>query len=87
VIKKGFPPKRTKRKNDRTKMKEGALIDVADRIEPGQYVEDLSAGSEGRFAERVRSRGLEVVRRRGQGKSRGTVYVVTSEWLAKNPDV
>ncbi len=85
-IKDGFPPERATRAYNK-KMFEGGLMDLADRIKPGQYVEGLSAGSEGKFAKRVESRGLRTVRRRGQGQSRGTVYVVTPEWLVAHPDV
>ena len=85
-IKNGFPPNRGRREY-RTKLPDGALLAAADRIKPGQYVENLSAGSEGKFAERVHARGLKTVRRREQGRSRGTVYVVTEQWLVDDPDV
>jgi hypothetical protein len=84
-IENGFPPKRAKTDYE-TKMFAGALMDAADRIKPGQFVANLSAGSAGKFARRVESRGLAAVSRRAQGESRGTVYVVTPEWLAKNPE-
>lgn len=61
-------------------------MDIADRIEPGHYVEQLSRGSAGKFAERVRSRGLEAVRH-GTGAGRENVYMVTTEWLSEHPDV
>ena len=48
-------------------------------------MEDLSAGSLGKLAGFIEDRGLNVVRRLGQGESRGTLYVVTDEWLARNP--
>ena len=86
IIKNGLPPKRVKTEYS-TKMFGGALMEAAERIQHGQYVEDLSAGSAGKFAKRVKARNLEALVRRGQGESRGTVYVVLPEWLANNPDV
>ena len=85
-IKDGLPHKRAKTKYD-TKIFEGELIRIGERIKHGQYVENLSAGSIGKLANVVKSRGLAVVRRRRQGESRGTVYVVTPEWLTEHPDI
>ena len=85
-IKDGLPPSRLKTKYD-TKIVDGELIRIGNRIKHGQYVDDLSAGSAGKLAKLVEERGLSVVRRRGQGESRGTVYVVTPEWLAQHPEV
>ncbi|MGO4880348.1 MAG: hypothetical protein ACLP59_05940 [Bryobacteraceae bacterium] len=45
-IKDGDPPERVQTRYPR-KMFEGALIEIAKQIRPGQYVEDLSAGSMG----------------------------------------
>ena len=45
-IKDGDPPERVQTRYPR-KMYEGALIEIAKQIRPGQYVEDLSAGSMG----------------------------------------
>jgi hypothetical protein len=84
-IKDGLPPSRAKTKYD-TKIVEGELIRLAERIKHGQYVE-ISAGSQGKFKAIVESRGLKTVCRRAQGESRGIVFVVTPEWLAENPDV
>jgi hypothetical protein len=64
---------------------DGALADIAKRIRP--YVEGLSAGSLGKLAGFIEDRGLTVVRRRGQGEARGTLFVVTDEWLAANPEI
>jgi hypothetical protein len=85
-IKNGFPPKREKTKYD-TKMFSGALIELAERIKPGQYVENLSAGSAGKLVKLIRPHGFAALRRQRQGESRGTVYVVSLDWLAENPDV
>lgn len=82
-IKKGLPPKRPKTEYD-SKIVDGELIHIGERITHGHYVDDLSVGSAGKLARYVKARGLEVVRRYGQGERRGTVYVVTPEWLAKN---
>ena len=68
-----------------TKLPDGALADIAKRIRP--YVEGLSAGSLGKLAGFIEDRGLTVVRRRGQGEARGTLFVVTDEWLAANPEI
>jgi hypothetical protein len=85
-IKDGLPPKRVKTTYD-AKMFSGELIALAERIEPGQYVEGLSAGSMGKLVKLIESRGFAAVRRRAQGESRGAVYAVTREWLAENPNV
>jgi len=85
-IKDGLPPPRVKTRYN-TKIVDGELIGIGDRIKHGQHVDDLSAGSAGKLAKRVKDRGLAVVRRRRQGESRGTVYVVTPEWLAEHPGV
>jgi hypothetical protein len=84
-IKNGFPPSRAKT-NYPTKIVEGELIRIAERIGHGQYVE-LSAGSAGKFRNIVHARGLKTIQRRGQGDPIATVYVVTPEWLVANPDV
>jgi hypothetical protein len=67
-------------------MFEGALNDIARRIRPGQYVEDLSAGSMGKLAGLIKERGLTVIFRQRSGESRGNLYVVTDEWVAKHPE-
>jgi hypothetical protein len=85
-IKNGLPPPRVKTRYN-AKIVDGELIGIGDRIKHGQYVEDLSAGSAGKLAKRVKERGLTVVRRPRQGESRGTVYVVTPQWLAEHPEV
>lgn len=85
-IKDGLPPSRTKTTYD-TKIADGELIRIGERIKHGQYIDNLSAGSAGKLAKIVESRGLAVVRRRRQGESRGTLYVVTREWLTEHPDV
>jgi hypothetical protein len=85
-IKNGFPPPREKSTYNR-KIFDGELLRLAEVIKPGQYVESLSAGSMGKFARLVESRGLEVIRRRRQGESRGTIYVVTPRWLAEHREL
>jgi hypothetical protein len=47
-IKDGDPPERGKTSYD-TKAYAGALLDIAQRIKPGQFVENLSAGSLGKL--------------------------------------
>ena len=84
-IKDGDPPERGKTSYD-TKAYAGALLDIAQRIKPGQFVENLSAGSLGKLKKHIEGRGLNVTARRRQGESRGTLYVVTDEWLASHPD-
>jgi len=84
-IKEGLPPSRVKTTYHK-KMVEGELIQIAERIGHGQFVE-ISAGSLGKFRQIVESRGLKTICRRGQGESRGTVFVVTQEWLRQHPDV
>jgi len=85
-IKNGDPPERPKTSYD-SKAYAGALSDIAKRIKPGQYVLNLSAGSIGKLKRLIKKRGgMEVRERRGQGESRGTLYVVTDEWLASHPD-
>ena len=68
-------------------MRNGELIAIGDRIQHGEFVEDLSKGSAGKLAERVELRGLCAIQRSGQGDERATVYVVTPEWLAERPEV
>jgi hypothetical protein len=68
-IKDGWPPKRCKTKYD-AKMPNGALIEIAARIKPGQHVEDMSAGSAGKLAKLLEPRGLVALSRRRQGESR-----------------
>jgi len=86
-IKNGFPPPKGKT-HYRDKLPNGALAQAARRITAGQYVDNLSAGSMGKLADFIKEerRGLRTVRRIGQGDSRGTLYVVTEEWLANNPE-
>jgi hypothetical protein len=67
-------------------MFDGLLVQLAAKIKHGQYVK-LSAGSQGKFKKIVESNGLRTVNRRAQGEDVATVYVVTPEWLADNPDV
>jgi hypothetical protein len=87
LIKDGWPPPKEKRRYIKT-VPEGMLMEFADTIQAGQYMDDPSAGSAGKFSDRVKARqGLEARSRRGQGESRGRVYVVTTEWLAANPNV
>jgi hypothetical protein len=84
-IKDGDPPDQDKTSYD-AKVPSGALFEIAGRIKPGQYVEDLSAGSIGKLRKLIEERGLNVTTRRRQGESRGTLYVVTDKWLAGNGD-
>jgi hypothetical protein len=84
-IKDGDPPDQGRTSYD-TKMRSGALFEIARRIKPGQYVENLSAGSLGKLRKQIEERGLNVIARRGQGEVRGTLYVVTDSWLAGHPD-
>jgi len=84
-IKDGDPPDQGKTSYD-TKIPSGALFEIARRIGPGQYVEDLSAGSLGKLRKLIEERGLNVITRRRQGDTRGTLYVVTDSWLAGNPN-
>lgn len=84
-IKDGDPPNQTKTSYD-TKMPSGALFEIAGRIKPGQYVENLSAGSLGKLRKQIVERGLNVITRRRQGDLRGTLYVVTDRWLAGHPN-
>lgn len=84
-IKDGNPPDQEKTSYD-TKADSGALADIARRIKPGQYVENLSAGSLGKLRKQIEDRGLNVMTRRRQGDLRGTLYVVTNEWLAGHPN-
>lgn len=69
-IKNGLPPSRVKTTYD-MQISEGELIRIGERIDHGQYVENLSAGSLGRIARIVKTRGLAAVRRLKQGESRG----------------
>ena len=85
VIRTGDPPERGKTSYE-TKTSAGALQDIAQRIEPGQYVE-LSAGSFGKLKGYIEARGLNVITRRRLDEPRGTLYVVTDEWLASHPDI
>ena len=85
-IKNGFPPPREKITYN-TKIFDGELLRLAEVIKPGQFVANLSAGSMGKFARQVKSRGLEVIRRRRQGEPRGTIYVVTPEWRADHREL
>jgi len=85
VIKDGDPPERGKTSYI-TKAYAGALFAIAQRIRPGQYVENLSAGSLGKLRKYVEARGLKVIARRRQGESRGTLYAVSDTWLASHPD-
>jgi hypothetical protein len=84
-IKDGLPPSRTKTKYDK-KMVEGELIRLGERIEHGQYL-DIPSGSMGKFKRVVERRGLKTVRRYWPDQPMTTVYVVTTEWLAENPEV
>lgn len=80
TIRNGDPPEPEKTSYD-TKAQPGALFEIARRIKPGQYVENLSAGSLGKLRKQVEDRGLHVVTRRRQGETRATLYVVSDEWL------
>ena len=84
-IRNGLPPKHRETTYEE-KLFDGELQRIAEQIEHGQYVE-IKAGSQGKFKDLVESRGLRVVSNRGQGETVATVYVVTPEWLADNPDV
>jgi hypothetical protein len=84
-IKDGDPPERRK-KSYVTKASAGALSDIAQRIEPGQYVENLSVGSLGKLRKYIEDRGLDVIARHRQGQKRGTLYVITDKWRASHPD-
>jgi hypothetical protein len=84
-IKEGYPPPKVKTRYD-TKLPPGALPHIGKRIKAGQYVENLSAGSAGKLRGFVKTRGLTAIERRGQGEKRGTLYIVTKEWAAENPD-
>ncbi len=85
-VKAGLPPDRLERLYN-AKIGDGVLMEIADRIEPGHYIENLAQGSAGKFADRVRLRGLEVVRRRSGNGLREDVYVVTNDWLRDHPNV
>jgi hypothetical protein len=84
-IRDGDPPDQGKTSYD-TKMPSGALFEIAKRIKPGQYVENLSAGSLGKLRKQIEERGLNVITRRRQGDLRGALYVVTDRWLTGHPD-
>jgi hypothetical protein len=84
-IQDGDPPDSPKKSYD-TKAFDGTLADIAQRIKPGQYVSNVSAGSLGKLRKQIEARGLTVVTRHGQGDARATLYVVTEEWLASHPD-
>jgi hypothetical protein len=83
-IKDGLPPVRSKTAYPR-KIVEGELIRIAEQIRHGQYVE-ISQGSLGKLTEIIKNRGLTTVARVGQDKNMRTVYVVTPQWLAENPE-
>jgi len=78
-IEDGDPPPKGKTRY-LAKLPDGALADIAKRVRPGQYVANLSAGSLGKLAGFIEDRGLRVVRRIGQGDSRGVLYVVRDDW-------
>jgi hypothetical protein len=78
-IKDGDPPDQGKTSYD-TKVPSGALFEIAKRIRPHQYVENLSAGSLGKLRKQIEDRGLNVITRRRQGETRATLYVVTDKW-------
>jgi hypothetical protein len=84
-IKDGDPPEQDKTSYD-TKAQLGALFEIAGRIRPGQYVENVSAGSLGKLRTQIKARGLNVITRRRQGEIRATLYVVTDQWLESNPN-
>ena len=83
-IEDGYPPNREKTSYT-TKANSATLIDIAERIKPGQHVKNVSAGSLGKLGKLIESRGWRVVTRRAQGDTRGTLYVVTEQWLKMNP--
>ena len=86
-VKKGYPPERSPRQYD-SKLEDGALLDVAEKIKPGHYISDVSRGSAGKLAKRVRCRdGLDVIRETIPGGTRENVYVVTKQWLSEHPNV
>ena len=62
-IQDGDPPDQDKTSYD-TKMPSGALFEIARRIKPGQYVENLSAGSLGKLRRQIEERGLTVIQPR-----------------------
>jgi hypothetical protein len=84
-IENGDPPERSKT-SYQTKTYSGALRDIAQRIKPGQYVQNLSVGSLGKLRKYIEERGLHVISRHGQAQRRGTLYVVSKEWLMSHPD-
>jgi hypothetical protein len=84
-IRDGDPPEQGKTSYD-TKAHLGALSEIARRIRPGQYVENVSAGSLGKLRTQIEDRGLNVITRRRQGETRATLYVVADQWLARNPN-
>jgi hypothetical protein len=85
-IKAGYPPERADRIYD-ARIEDGSLLDAVDKIPPGHFIGDLSRGSAGKFAKRLRLRhGMEAVRV-GIGKDREDVYAVTTEWLKDHPRV
>jgi hypothetical protein len=84
-IKDGDPPDQGKTSYD-TKVPSGTLFEIAKRIRPGQYVENLSAGSLGKLRGLIEERGLTVISRRRIGETRATLYVVTEKWLERHPD-
>jgi len=84
-IKDGYPPPQGQTRYD-TKLPNGALTHIGSRIKPGQYVENLSPGSMGKLKGLVEESGLIVIQRRRQNEDRGTLYVVTKEWTAADPD-
>ena len=84
-IREGYPPPRTKTQYD-TKLPNGALPHIGNRIKPGQFVENVSVGSAGKLRGLIEVRGLMVISRQRQGEKRSTLYVVTPQWAAENPD-
>jgi len=62
-IKVGLPPARAKTAYPR-KIADGVLIQIAEQIEHGQYVE-ISQGTVGKFAKIIEDRGLATVSRGG----------------------
>ena len=84
-IKNGYPPPKGKTRYD-LRLPEGALSEIAKRLQSGQFVENLSAGSAGKLRKIVEDRGLICIQRRAQGQTKATVYVVDQAWLDKNPE-
>jgi hypothetical protein len=83
-IRTGLPPVRLQTKYPK-KMANGELLRIGEKIKHGEYVE-IPEGSQGKLSRLIESRGLRVVRRECEDKTMMTIFAVTREWLADNPD-